>query len=370
MNRPIKGLIFLALLLIMTMPVMQTKADDETTVLSLEPQNITIPYLDKDDGPTVVAINLAIQNVVGLRNVSLTMRYDSNILEPVFGKMDQDFYDKVGGYGGSGFGSGPSPNSHYFDIAPFSASAPGFSGSATLFVYYFKVVGTGSTQVNLVDTVIMESSGTNISHTVSGCTVEVVPLEVWVDGEYAELMAEHEALDLEFQTLTQELAALDANYTSLEGDCDQLNTTYQALDATYNDLVRDYDNLTQEFASLNANYSSLDTQYSLLQAELQALNMTHQELQADYEELQADYEEMVNTYEDLQNTYEDLQANHETLEADYNTAVTDYNNLEAEYEEKTSQLDATTNYMYIFAALTLALAATTVFFAVRKRKTA
>jgi hypothetical protein len=82
-------------------------------------------------------------------------------------------------------------------------------------------------------------------------------------------------------------------------------------------------------------------------------------------------------YEDLQKSYEELQKEVEGIRSKLNDLRRDYNDLKAEYEStvrlleaKIDELKIKTGLMYLFIATTIALTATTIYFARRKSKAA
>jgi outer membrane murein-binding lipoprotein Lpp len=342
--------------------VSNTDAFTETTILSLEPEVIKVPYLG-DSNPTIIAVNLYIHNVKDFKKVSFDMRYDSNIIEPAACEVEDKFYTTVSGTSGSYFGFGHSQSSHSFQIYR------SFTGSATMFIFYFKALGTGSTQINFAYSQMYDDLEESIEHTAIGTTVEIVPFESWANTTCSELKGKYDQLTADFQTLNTTYHNLANNYNELSTDHDALNTDYATLElkrytleqhlhtvnTTYQNLLNDYDNLAAQNAALNESYASLEDDYFTLTQNLQTLN--------------ASYQELKQTYKQTTNDYEHLQANYTALEAEYNQIVADNNKLKLN-ETATNNASATANLMYLFMATTILFMATTTYFARRKtRKT-
>lgn len=339
----------------------------ETTILSLEPDIIKVPYLEKDDGPQIVAIKLHIQNVQNLNRVFINMRLDSNILEPVAYEMESSFRQIVGGWSGSGFATGPNPTSHDFQLSTT------YSGSSAMFIYYFRTLKVGTTEVNLTGTHLTDTEGETIQHETSGTTLEVVPFEIWANTTCANLIEKYNTLTTDFQTLNITYRNLLTNYTTLSSNYNNLSAKYDNLtldydtlklkrytleqhlntvNASYQTLLKDYDNLTKHNNDLNTNFTALDADYLTLTQQFQTLNTTYYELKQNYTQ--------------IVNDYENLQADYNTLKTEYEQTITTYTELKFDYESTALN----THLMYLFIATTITLLATTIYLANKKsRKT-
>ena len=192
---------------------------------------IEVPYLELDDGSVLIFVELEIINVDDLKDYSFDFTYDTSILEIYNGgfvQMEDWFYNKVGGFSGSSLGG---------------RLANTFQGSGIPFVYGFRVLQPGVTQLNLTNTKLFDVNGSIIPHTVSGITVEVLSLEEWVDGKYTELLEQYDSLN-------SSLSLLQEDYNELEGDYNHLNQDYDSLDAFYNELELEHTAIIDEINNI------------------------------------------------------------------------------------------------------------------------
>lgn len=314
MKDKIPLLIFIMVALIFA-PILLTatplEANNESTSLSLEPSEIEIPYLDLEEGSTLIPIKLKIYNVHNLREFSLSLDYDMNILEYIKGEMDLLFYNTVGGWRGNEFRG---------------RLSEAFSGSDTMFIYSFKVLRSGLTQIRFTNTRLIDESGSTIPHTISGCTVEVLSLDEWIDGKYAELKGKYDALLV--------------NYTEIKAECETIKS--------------DYDSLNSSFTSLQTSYNDLQITYNSLKADYDSLKANHESLQIDYNSLKTSYDKLRTDYDGLKSSYDSLSR--------------DYNVLESKYQliSELGELGTTRSLMYIFIITTVLFIAITVYSARRK----
>ncbi|MGC9015143.1 MAG: hypothetical protein ACP5KW_12275, partial [Thermoproteota archaeon] len=214
-------------LVLISIPLYQTsQGASDKPVLALEPKSIEVPRLGSEQA---ILVELAVYNVINLKEFHISLGYDPRVLEYYGGKIDKSFYITTGGWVGS-----------ELDGKLYKA----FSGSGKMFTYVFKVIQEGSTEINLTAELIDES-GSTIPHTDSGCVVKVLPLNEWIDAEYAKLRNEYINLTMNYETL-------NASYTYLKNKYDELNTNYKELNATYYTLKMNYD-------SLQSNYNYVKT---------------------------------------------------------------------------------------------------------------
>jgi len=213
--------------------------------LSLKPDIITLPLLEQ---PQALYVELTIQNVSCFKAYSFELDYNRTILEFMGAKMDDAFYATTGGY---------------IEGDEFQGTLRRtFSGSTTMFVYVFKILNTGSTQINIVNS--KTDFGLLASHKVTNCTITIKSLVKWIDGQYAELKERYDKLSVDFQML-------NTTYHKLLADCLSLNATYHALLMNYSDLNFNFDKLQTSYNALNATHYRLLTNYNSLQSTLEAI---------------------------------------------------------------------------------------------------
>jgi parallel beta-helix repeat protein len=99
------------------------------------------------------------------------------------------------------------------------------------------------------------------------------------------------------------------------------------------------------------------------------MRVLYYELLETYSSLLAGYNLLNSTFHTLQTSYDSLLPNYESLNSTYNSINTTYNELRSRQEALVDELDTIRSQMYIFAATTLILLATTVYFAIRKSET-
>jgi len=88
----------------------------------------------------------------------------------------------------------------------------------------------------------------------------------------------------------------------------------------------------------------------------------------EYVKLKSEEEALAAKYSDLESMYNGLASKYNSLSSEYNSTNSELNQLKATHEATVLELAATRNYMYVFAASTLALAALTIFLIVLRRK--
>lgn len=259
---------------------------------------IAIPYIDVEQ---CIVLELQINNVYNLKQFSLQLLYDMSILEFIGGKMDESFYSTVGGWVGS-YLSGE--------------LSKAFSGSATMFVYAFKVLRIGSTQISVTAS-LTDTSGSVIPYTVSGTSIKILSVEEWVDGEYAELKEEH-----------------------------------NSLNESYYFLLGSYDALQEDYHVINMTYYNYMAMHSYSNSEYESLNATFHNLLAEHVQLKSDYDNLV--------------ADRDVLQANYDSLTNDYDELASKYEISTNELNIFRNLSYVFIVTTSGLILATVYFVKRK----
>ena len=238
-----------------------------SALLSLEPSTVTIPFLDSKQGCTLLILKLKIYNVTNLKIFSLKLDYNTSILEFIGSKMDRIFYITVGGWRGE-YTSGELHKA--------------FSGSGTMFIYYFKVLSIGSTQIRLRDTLLLDSSGSSISHVTSGATIKIRPYNEWMNEKYNELKLKYNMLLI--------------NYKEILTKYQVLNSTYKALFFKYTELNNTYHKLLLYSHSINQSYNLLNSSFTLLKRNYDSLQKNYKNLQLNYRELELQFKTIINQF--------------------------------------------------------------------------
>jgi len=88
----------------------------------------------------------------------------------------------------------------------------------------------------------------------------------------------------------------------------------------------------------------------------------------EYVRLKSEEEALAVKYSNLESMYNGLASKYNSLSEEYNSTSRELNELKATHEATVLELATTRNYMYVFAASTLALAALTVFLIILGRK--
>ena len=222
----------------------------EGTSLFLEPKSIWLPYLNIQQGSTLVLVTLKIHNVQNLKQFHIKFTYNSSILEPwpseyTSGRIDTAFYLTSGGWTGHSING---------------LLAKTFTGSSIMFVYGFKVIQTGFTEISLTTSELIDDNGKNIPFGASGSTINVLSLEEWIDEEYAELMEKYGALSTNFVSLNSTYHSLLSNNTQLQEYYDYLNSSYSLLQI--------------EYASLTSSYNEVESEHTAIKNELNNIKNT------------------------------------------------------------------------------------------------
>ena len=204
----------------------------QSTSLSLEPPSIEVPFVDLELGEIVVSVNLTFNNISYLKKFDLLLTFDGSMLEY--------YTDHAGDWGYSG---SRSTNPHYSSVSMSGELTDEriISGSGTFYTFTFRVLSVGSSQIFLQEIYLEDKFGSEIPHVISNdnVTIEIIPLEIWIDGEYADLVQAYDLLLEDFQTL-------NATYEALLSDYNSLNSAYEQLDSNYASLSDEYDKLSKE----------------------------------------------------------------------------------------------------------------------------
>lgn len=289
---------------ILTSTSLPSTVSGESASLSLEPTLIEVPFVELDHGEIVVSVYLTINNVYDLKKFTLILTFN--------GKMLEYYTDHAGDWGYSGSRS-TNPESGMVTMSGELTDGREISGSGTFYTFAFKVIGVGSSQILLQYIYLEDKSGSAIPYVISNdnATIEILPFEIWTDGEYAELKQAYDVLLDDFQTLNATYEALLSGYDS--------------LNLTYGQLVSDYDSLNDEYEKLRTDYDNLKTE--------------HSELKSDYDSLQSTY----------------------------NSLSSEHDKLSEELVIKDDELSTNANLMYVFVITTIVLAATAAYFAKKKK---
>ena len=235
-------------------------------ILSLEPSSIEIPKLENG----AIILGLKINNVFNLKSYSFELHYDRNVLEFIGGKMDDSFLTLVGEYEGGIFQGTLSKS---------------FSGSARMFIYAFRIRDTGfkavKTEVRIVSSELLTSTEYWINyHNYSGCTINILSREEWMDDEYSRLIIEYDMLL--------------ANYTEIKNEYDNYRTTHSHTNMEFNNIQSQRDQYIQA-------YENLALEYNLLNATYNQYKKTHFHSNDEYNNLMSKYESIRNQVSSLYN---------------------------------------------------------------------
>jgi prefoldin subunit 5 len=288
-----------------------------STSLSLEPKVIEVPS-ELDQVPVLVLVELKVYNVTSLKEFYIKFSYDMSILEYHGGKIDRSFYLKTGGWRGN----------------EFEGILGGtFSGSGTMFTYAFRVIQTGSTKIDLVNTKLVDEKGSIIPHTVSGSTIKVLSFEEFVNGEYTKFKEKYDALSENFM---------------------EIRAKYEMLNVSYNELLLKHDTLKADYVELTENYKEL--------------NSTHYRLKSNYDSLTATYSSLLVSHEELMSAYNKIKSGYDALKDDYEAIKSKYNELKLKNDALTVELNTTKNLSYISIITTTVFITTTLYLVIRKHK--
>lgn len=151
-----------------------------------------------------------------------------------------------------------------------------------------------------------------------------------------------------------EYLALNATYYNLLAEYETLSMNYTSLLADYGSLLIDHTSLLDDYDSLLSNYSSLHLSFLSLSADSSSLTQSYSQLQSNYNSLKTNYDS--------------LKALHDNLKANLDSLESNNSNLATSYDALIRELIFTRTLSYLFAATTMVLVATTVYFAFRKPK--
>jgi len=167
----------------------------------------------------------------------------------------------------------------------------------------------------LMDTYAVFVNGTEVSYTLLPCsnstqsylyfiyghsTQEVIIMPT-IFSDYYELLGKYVQLLANFRTLNSTYYELLSEYGELLIDHSSLNSTYYTLLFNYNDLNSTYYTLLSNYTELQGNDDSLLTILDSLQKEVTTLNSTYNDLQVSYNELQSDQGAIIHELSNMRN---------------------------------------------------------------------
>ena len=158
----------------------------------------------------------------------------------------------------------------------------------------------------------------------------------------------------EYVTLNETYYSLLENYTQLLSNYTDLSANYTTLTAEHNTDVLNYNTLLANYNSLTANYNSVSANYNTLTNS--------------YSTLTQSYSSLSSGYTGLQTNFQNLNSSYVVLIQDYNLLNGSYAGLLSNYNSVTGQLDSSRNLNYVLIITTIALAITTIYFAMLKPK--
>jgi len=240
-------------------------------IFTLEPRTITIPDIIGTQ-ETIISVGLVASDVNNLKEFHIDFAYDLGIVEYLDGVIDQSFYVNTGGWRGGELNG---------------VLARTFSGSGTMFKYTFKVIGTGTTTIRLINSQFLDDEGNVLEYKASGSTVDVVTFEEYVDGLY-------QALSLDYDELSSNYFTSLTQYNQLLEDNDELSSEYSQLLSEYDQLIMEQISILSELDDIRDEYSDLDEENNLIIEDLEELNTYYNELQLQFEELQLEIESLQN----------------------------------------------------------------------------
>lgn len=238
-----------------------------STSLSLEPNTLHVPFLDLENATVIVSVDLNFYDIHDLKNFTLIFTFNGDVLS----------YDTAhaGDWGYSGSRS-THPEYGVLTMSGELTDGQEISGSGTFFTFAFNVRGVGSSPIVLNHISLEDTSGSSIPFTVlhDTVTVEAMPLETWVNGEYAELLDQYDSLNsnyarlqIDYHSLNSTHIHLLSNYTQLQGTYASLNSTFSLLQEEYHELEGNYTQLTEDYASVASSYTELESEHAAMKGE-------------------------------------------------------------------------------------------------------
>ncbi len=143
---------------------------------------------------------------------------------------------------------------------------------------------------------------------------------------------------------------------------------YVALNATYYELLGNYTTLLSNYDLLLGSYTALIADHNEVLTNYNNLFTSYDSLAKHYGSLNSSYDGLTDDYDSLKANYNSLQTNYNSLKADLDSLESSNSNLATSYDTLIGELSYTRNLSYLFAATTMVLIATTVYFAFRKTK--
>lgn len=194
--------------------------------------------------------------------------------------------------------------------------------------------------------------------------------------EFNQLKSDYDSLNSTYSSLLASYSSLETSYNNLQSSHNNLSSSYNSLqdsfNSNYSSLLSNYNSLQANFNSLNSSYNSLlarTANYSSLQTSYDSLLGNYSALQTSYNSLSSSYDSLQTSYNSLNSNYSTLQASYNTLDQNLNGLMSDHASLQSQNQSMLNQLNTTTYLTYALVVTTIALTATTIYFARRRPKT-
>ncbi len=130
---------------------------------------VTLPLVAVDPATTAVnpggsfTISVIIQGVTDLFSYEVKLGYDNDILAVAAVAEGPFIKDQTTSPMGTFFSSIVDPN-YVYGVCVTLGSYPGVSGSGTLFTVTFDVIDAGAVNLDLYDSILLDSNGTTMAH--------------------------------------------------------------------------------------------------------------------------------------------------------------------------------------------------------------
>lgn len=177
---------------------------------------VTLPLLSVDPEENIAnpgesfTITINIQDVVDLFSYEAKLGFDSNLLTPV--SVDEGPFIKDQTTSPMGTYFTYIVSSDYIYVACVTLGKyPGISGSGILFSITFNVIDAGSCDLLLYDTILLDSTGTMMSHDIAGgyfyttARADLVRRSAWPEHHHFVVSKDEDAI----QTLNAKVKNLD-----------------------------------------------------------------------------------------------------------------------------------------------------------------
>jgi hypothetical protein len=211
--------ILLVVQFLFSIPVSTSSA----TELYLKPDKVQAFYSSGDISSSLIEVDLTIEDVTNLQEFFIVFSYDTELLEFIHWKIDDEFYNESSGILGTAFNG--------VLLRPFN-------GSSKLFTYYFKVRSLGDTSISLEGSTIRDDMGRLVEIDINTCIIEIDSLGEYLDSYEQEIEVQRNRI-LELVTENTEL---ESNTTLLQVENSNLRNQVQELEGINSELVREIEN--------------------------------------------------------------------------------------------------------------------------------